>query len=429
MKKTNTMYATLIIFFSLFYLPQALGYESRPFQLGATAVQMIPLSEESFRNGTNEFPINCLSSEVDVITIWPEYLGIPYEEFANGPTVSESHPWTIKMRELIAAAQVGNRPIMLELGFVRTGMVGNAWNNNGKLSVNEGWAPICYDFSQPEAVAVGDAYVNYTKWMAAQFQPAYLVNFIEANLYYADCGGQTPSWAALVAIQQRAYFAAKLEVPNVPVFPSFHLETLYGNEVNGWNENQYQAIAQMERDRFGVSIYPFGLRRKDGHFVTPYDLPPDYIVRPKLLHPFEQMVITETGWNNVPIAIGDEQSCITNFPYSQEQFAADYLGFVFASAHYGNFDIVNWWSFRDEIPANVLSTCYVRNSIPFEQCQGEPWCMVINYMKDVTYQQNSELFSELVLKAFDAMGLKQNDGTPRPLLMNKWLEQLSLPIQ
>lgn len=403
----------MMILISIIYLPLASGNSSRPFQMVSTAVQMIPLSAEPFRNGTTDFPISSQAPEVDVVTICPEYLGIPYDVFANSPYISENHPWTIKMRQLITAANADWRPLMLELGLVRTGMFPRALDNNSQLSIDDSWAPVCYDFSQAEAVAVGDAFVNYAQWMAANFKPTYLVNFIEANLYYAHCGGDTPAWKALVSIQQRAYYAIKQVMPDIQVFPSFHLETLYNYQPDGWDENQYQAIAQMDRNRFGFSAYPFGIKQSDGHLITPYDLPADYLVRPLLRHPPEQLAISETGWNTVSIAIGDTSNCINDFPYSEERFAADYLSFVLDGAPYGKFDVVNWWSFRDEIPAQVLSTCYVRTNLLFAACNDEPWCMVINYMKDVTYQQSSELFSELVFKAFGAMGLK-DDTTGQP---------------
>lgn len=430
-KNKNALFFTIpIIITSILYSSASSANQSRPFKLSATAVQLLPLEEESFRNGTNDFPISTLAPHVDVVTIWPEYLGIPYDEFAVGPNISPSHPWVAKMNALISAANASGRPIMLELGLVRTGMVGKAWNNNGKHAVDDSWAPVCYDFSKPDAVAVGNAYVNYAQWMATHFQPAYLVNFIEANLYYANCGGAGAAWDALVNIQQRAHDAVKQILPNTPVFPSIHVETLYNYSVSGWDDAQYQALAIMYRDLFGLSIYPFGLTIGGGQFVTPYHLPADYIVRTKLLYPHEKLAITETGWNNTSINIGDQETCINNFPYSQEQFVADYLSFVLASAHYGKLEIVNWWSFRDEMPASVLGTCYPRTTIPhFELCSADPWCMTINFMKDVTYQQTSELFSELVLKAFGAMGLQSNDGTSRPLLMDRWHNELALPIR
>ncbi len=425
----NSCIRSLVLLLMVCDLTFASEYTSRSFQLAATTVQLVPLSEEAYRNGTSEFPVHSIAPKVDLITIWPEYLGIPYDIFATGPTISELHPWAVKMQDLAEEAKLSGRPILLELAFVRTGMVGRAWDNNGTLSVENSWAPVCYDFSQPEAVAIGDAYVNYVQWMVSCFQPAYLVNFIEANLYYMDCGGGGSSWEALVEIQQRAYDTVKETYPNLPVLPSFHLETLYNYQLDGWDENQYQAIQKMHHDLFGLSSYPFGMRHENGHFVTPYDLPSDYIVRVQIQHPSEQLAITETGWNSVSIFIGDESLCYQGFPYSEERFAADYLDFVFASAHYGSFNFVNWWSFRDEMPESVLGTCYIRDNSPFEFCNGDPWCMVINYMKDVTYQQNSELFSELVLKAFGAMGLESNDGEPKPLLMNRWLDEFALPLE
>ena len=52
----------------------------------------------------------------------------------------------------------------------------------------------------------------------------------------------------------------------------------------------------------------------------------------------------------------------------------------------------------------------------------------MNFVKDVTFEGNSPLFSELVQKAFGAMGLKTYDGDDRPLVMQRWRQERDLPI-
>lgn len=397
--------------------------------MATTAVQLIPLSAEPYRNGSASFPLSEVAADVDVITLWPEYFGIPFPEFSAGSNIDPAHPWTVRMNQLVAEVAATGKPVMLELGFVRTGMVALAQDNNGSLQLIEGWGGVCYDFTSAAAEAIGDGFVNYATWMAQTFQPEYMVNFIEANLYYHDCGGDTASWQALVDIQQRAYTAIKAVNSSIIVFPSIKLESLYGQQMDGWNETEYQAITALSRDRFGMSSYPFGVMLPEGRLATPYDLPMDYLVRTKLRHPEEELAIAETGWNNVSINIGTDQQCIQGLPYSEENFVVDYLGFVLASAHYFNFEIVNWWSMRDSIQHNVLSTCYVRDSAPYAACADDAWCMVINYVKDVTFEGHSELFSELVQKAFGSMGLKTYGGTERGPLMQRWRQELAQPLQ
>lgn len=402
---------------------------SRPFLMATTAVQMVPLSPVPYKNSHAGFSFAEVAADVDMITLWPEYLGIPYDLFAQGPSIDPSHPWAVKMLQMAADAAATNKPILLELGFVRTGMVAWAYDVDGELAVVDSWAPVCFDFTTPEAAVVADGFVNYAVWMAQTFQPAYLVNFIEANLYYHDCGGQSASWDALVEIQKRAYDAVKLVDSDLPVFPSIKLESLYGHQLNGWREHEYQAVAAMSRDLFGVSVYPFGVFVPEaGRLANPYDLPMDYLVRVMLRHPEEKLAIAETGWNNASISIGDTDQCIQNFPYSEESWVRDYLSFVLGSAHYGQFEFVNWWSMRDSMSHVSQGTCYVRDAIPYPACGSDPWCIVMNYVKDYTFEGSSPLFSELVQKAFGSFGLKTYDGVERTEIISHWRAQRALPI-
>lgn len=418
------MAAKLLLLFFI-TIPATSGMAARPFDMAATAVQLVPLSEEPYRNGTPSNPLSSLTPDVDVITLYPEHLGIPFDEFSQGPNISSSHPWTVRMTQLAADALATGKPLMIELGFIRTGLVDRAVDDGGELRIETNWAPVCYDFTQPGAAALGQAYTNYAVWMANTFTPKYLVNFIEVNLYHADCGGSTASWNALVDIQKSAYDAIKAIHPQMRVFPSIYLEALYDRELHGWNSEHYSAITELNRDLIGISSYSYGLTREDGQFVNPYDLPADYLVRIKLRHPEESLAIAETGWNSSSISIGDPDFCIQNFPYSQESFLRDYLQFVFASAHYGEFEIVNWFSMPDPSARNVLDTCYVRATPPYAECTGDPWCMVINYMKDNTWQGSSELFSELVQKAFGSIGLKYYDGVEKQEVMQVWRNELA----
>ncbi|MEZ5567184.1 MAG: hypothetical protein R3E54_02320 [Halioglobus sp.] len=411
------------------------GDDFRVFRLGASAVQMLPLANRPLRNGHAGFPIASLRNDLDVFKLVADYIGIPYDLFAENSEPPEDHPWTIAARQLIADALEIELPLILQLGLARRSMVGSAiLDEDGELVVDLTWAPPCFDFSAAEAAPVGDAYVNYAAWLARELQPAYVVSFSEANLYYRECGGATAAWDELVEIQRRAYEAIKRAVPGASVFASFNLEALYGDTLDGWDEDQYQALSKMSYDTFSMASYPFGITREGGVFVTPYDLPPDYLSRVLTHHPEEKRLsIAETGWNNVSIAVGDTDSCFENFPYSEPRFAADYFEFVVNTAHRQEFDFLSWFSFRDALPANVLGTCYVRTDSTDpdnDACLQEFWCQAINQAKNtVLIPGATALFSEVVQKAFGAMGLQEYDGTSRGLLLDRWREVLALPLQ
>ncbi len=408
--------------------------ETRPFRLSATAVQMRPLEERPFRNTHAEFSPNSVAEAVDVLTVVMDYLGVPFQEFAESSELPDTHPWVLEMMDLKETLQSTGRPLNLQLGLARRSAVGRATIEDGKLKVDLTWSPPCFDFTSPEAAAVGDAYVNYARWLARVFQPAYIVNFSEANIYFAECGGAGPSWNRLAAIQRRAHNAIKEESPDTVAFASFHLETLYNDRLNGWNEEQYQAMRKMSYDTFAVAAYPFGLRKEDGSFVTPYDLPEDYFTRVRKRHPDEKRLsIAETGWNSVSIAVGDQNDCLENFPYSELSFPLAYLEFILKNAYFEEFDLVTWFSFRDAIPSHVLGTCYVSNEggdPENDACQEDFWCKAINAAKENAIVSDVPgLFSEVVQKAFGAMGLVGWDGEEKSVLLERWREEIAKPIE
>ncbi|MCB1704815.1 MAG: hypothetical protein KDI17_08125 [Halioglobus sp.] len=410
------------------------GVDFREFRMGAGVVQMQPVEDRPLRNGNAQFPIASIAEDVDFVKIVADYIGIPYDIFADDTGVPEQHPWTKVARKLASDAQASERPLLLQLGFSRDSMVGQALDVDGKLQVDLTWAPSCYDLSAPDAARIGDAYVNYALWMVEVFQPTYVVNFAEANIFYANCGGEGDAWDALVDIQRRAYDAIKAYDPTIIVFASFNLEALYEDTLDGWSEEQYQAVARMQYDTFAMASYPFGIRDDEGVFATPYDLPADYFSRVLNLHPDEKRLsIVETGWNNVSISAGDENTCFNNFPYSDETFSADYFEYLVNSAVTNQFLLLAWFSSVDVLPKNVVDTCYVRTDSTDPEndaCQQDFWCQAVNQAKNtVSIPGELELFSEIVLKAFGTMGLKEYDGTSRELLLDRWREVLALPLQ
>lgn len=414
--------------------PRNPGEDFRVFRMGAGTVQFLPIENRPLRNGNEEFTIESVQGDLDVITIVADYIGVPFDLFADGLDIPEDHPWTIEARKLIDRALEADTPLLLQLGLVRRAMVGLAVDVDGELEVDLTWAPSCFDFAEPEAQQAGEAYIHYATWLSRELQPLYVVNFSEANLYYTNCGGPGPAWDNLVDIQRRAYDSIKEVAPDSIVFSSVALEALYGDELDGWDEEQYQDITRMAYDTFAMAAYPFGIRKEGGEFVTPYDLPTDYFSRVRDRHPEEKRLsISETGWNNVSLAVGDENVCLDGFPYSESMFVVDYLDFVINSAHEQEFDILNWFSFRDSLPAEVVSKCYPRtdgSDIENDACMGDFFCQAVNQAKNVvSIPGQADVFSEVVLKAFGAMGLKEYTGDSRDLLFELWRNNFVLPLE
>ena len=214
--------------------------------MSSTAIQAYPNSGVLYQNTSPAFPYNTLASDVDAIAIFPEYLGIPLDSFAQSTNPSPTDPWTVQMTALANAAISTGKPLLLEIVVTRDIPVGKAINNNGVLQLQTNWAPVCMDFTSSQFSSVGTAYVNYAAWMAKTFSPRYLVIMIENNLYYVHCGGDTPSWQALVSVEQNAYNAVKKQFPSMIVFPSFKLEDLYDQTLTGFDSAEYAAMGNLK---------------------------------------------------------------------------------------------------------------------------------------------------------------------------------------
>jgi hypothetical protein len=67
---------------------------NRPFAMSSSALQTIPGQASQYQNGSSSFSLNTLASDVDLISVFPEYMGIPFPEFENSPTPDPNDPWT-----------------------------------------------------------------------------------------------------------------------------------------------------------------------------------------------------------------------------------------------------------------------------------------------------------------------------------------------
>jgi hypothetical protein len=65
-----------------------------------------------------------------------------------------------------------------------------------------------------------------------------------------------------------------------------------------------------------------------------------------------------------------------------------------------------------------------------DACLGDFFCQAVNQAKNnVRIPGQSDVFSEVVLKAFGAMGLKEYTGDSRDLLFGLWRDNFELPLE
>jgi hypothetical protein len=393
--------------------------------MAASAIQGYPQGQGVlFENSWSGFTFSQLAPDVDIISIQPEYLGIPFAQFAQGPTLAPGDPWAAEMTSLASAAQQTGQPLMVQIVLTRAQLVGNAVYPDGQVEVQTYWAPACADLTTAPYATLEQSYINYALWVAQTFSPQYFVIMVEPNLYYANCGGDTPSWDLIVKIEQDVYNAVRAANPSMILFPTFNLETIYDQKADGFDQAQYDAVQGMKRDRLGLTSFP--------QFAgNPYNLPVDYYTRIPTINPNERpIVITETGWNSSSIDVSVPVFNLCASIYSDPSFESAFLSFLIYSAYQANFDVVTWWSDRDEMPSNVVSSCYQAATPPtFPECNNDVWCAAVNSARDFPPPGTPGDLGELAFKAFGTMGLRAYDGTPKDGLLSLWQQFQQLPIQ
>jgi len=414
----------VLLYILIFAIP-SFSQTSRPFLMGSTAIQGYQQGQGVvFQNSWSGFTFPQLAPDVDVISVQPEYLGIPFAKFAQGPDLPNSDPWVQEMLNLSYAARQTGKILMVQIALIRITLVGDAVYPDGLVEVNPYWAPSCPDLTSSQFSTLQRAYVNYALWVARNFSPTYFAIMAEPNLYYTNCGGNTPSWQIILKIEQAAYAAVKAAYPGTVVFPSFNLEALYDLKATGFDQTQYDSLKNMPRDRLGLVSFP-------EIYGNPYTLPSDYYTRIQDQNPIEpRAVITETGWSSSSIDYYNAAAGNCSSSYSELSFASAFLNFVIDSGYKGNFDLITWWSDRDEMPANVVSTCYPIASPPnYSACNGDVWCAAVNYARNNYPPGTTPAYGELVFKAFGSLGLRDYDGTAKEGLLSFWQQFLELPLE
>ena len=215
---------------------------------------------------------------------------------------------------------------------------------------------------------------------------------------------------------------AKLAKPDVIAFPSIQLVYLHGylpeacpgGDRQQCFEDNYAALANLERDRFAVSSYPylFGID-------APADLPADWFTRAGD-RGSEPMVIAETGWIATDAVALHPNGCVTALASSPQEQAA-YFERVVAAAESRRMDLLTWFSDEDVLPVELMTDC---------PCTFDAsWCAVVDaFRASAGSDPVDQFFAELMLKGFGTMGLRERDGTPRSPIFDRWAEILALPV-
>jgi hypothetical protein len=399
---------------------------TRSFALSATAVQAVSGASQFYQLTPGAFSFASLADDVDVLTVFIEHYGIPWDEFAVADAPPESHPWTVTMRAFAAAARATGKPLLLQSVLARDRLAGRARSVGGVLSVDDQWQAPCFDFgTSPDGPRYRAAYRRYAVWIAALFEPRALVSGVEISVYRKACASDS-AWASLVATANETYDAVKALRPALQVFPSFVLADVYAGSATGYDSAFFGQFDVLKRDRLGLSIYPQGMLGAGGQ---PRALPADFFRRVRDRRPTEPPIqITETGWNSDTLALGSTTANCTAALPSSETMARDYLDVLLNRAAADGIELVTWWSDRDLLPAEQMAACHPTAAPPsYAACNGQAWCITVNAFRAAW--PGGAVQGELLFKVFGTMGLRRYDGTPKPLLMQRWRETLAQPYR
>lgn len=364
-----------------------------------------------------------VGDDADVIAVHQEFYGIPWAAFEQDRAPPAE--WVALMDDLASFARGQQKAVFLSVNMLngtRERLAATTRIEDGRVGTDDTTSARCYDFrTAADAAAKRQAYLRYVDFMVEKFDPAYVNVAIEVNLFFEKCASAAPG---LIEVANAAYDAIKAKSAARVVFPSFQIDHLYGYSEDSCPDQSnraacfdahYAVIQGMKRDRFAISSYPF----LNG-VSSPSDLPADWFVR-AARRADERVLIAETGWLSTPvIAKTSTGTCAQVFDYGAAHSAA-YLRRVLSDASTAGMDLVTWWSDRDLLVSEAMTSC------PCTFDAG--WCGVIDVFRGPppTGQVDTQLFGEILLKAFGTMGLRHYDGAPKPELMTLWTELRSRP--
>jgi hypothetical protein len=181
-----------------------------------------------------------------------------------------------------------------------------------------------------------DALVNYTAYVANNYEPDYLAIGVEVNMLYERSPAQ---FEAFVRAYEAAYDVAKAARPGMLVFPTFQLEDLLGR-LDQVHEPHWEVLDAFrgKMDALAVTTFPFV-----GNIRAARDIPPDYYAQ--LVRYFEgPVLIAQAGYPSAPV---EGEALI-----GTEQDQAEFLGRLQADAEANSFGLVSWVAPRDPAVAS-----------------------------------------------------------------------------
>jgi len=391
-----------------------------------------PVTTDTSSDSFFVFDPGNLAEDVDTISFHNDFIGVPWDEFADGDISGLPDPWVQAVDAWVDLAEETGKEVFLSLALVggsegRNTLASRATTSGGTLATEDGWAASCFNFhTDADGERWRQAYLAYVRYMVGRFQPVFLNHAIEVNLFSLGCDPVDPdAFDSIMEVADAAYDAAKELRPGIVAFPSFQIDTMRDNQGEGWcsagSEGACFAIAfervqAMKRDRFAVSTYPFISELVGGTFRETWF---EEIAQAT----GERLVVAETGFasDDLLLNTGSESvpACAV-YHEADEPAQEAYLTVLLTEAERLGMDLVTWWSGRDIFPSRFVTEC---------PCETETdYCAVLSYFRQVATPPTPEnqAMAELAFRVFESMGVRRWDGTPKAALTT-WRAWLARP--
>ena len=303
------------------------------------------------------FDFDGFAGKVDLISLHTDnFFGLPWDEFAGGALVQAWHTVMNQIKTEVEALNVGVYLSLTPLSSMRNGIAAKALDQGGNLLIDNQWCPDCYNFDT-DADNIRAAYLAYVRWMVDFFDPIFLTHGIEVDMYMDACPYE---YNSLINLLNEVYDQEKAINPDLPIFPSFTAGGLWDYGDSGQCEvgDTTCLVANLalqdsiKRDRFGVSAYPIFMQWEwEG-------IPQDYFSALSELSG-EMVVFCETGWGSYPVTVpwpGPDDECFQVLTSSDDD-QIEYMQFLFSQADELGSDLVVWWSLRDYLFEQFLTSC------------------------------------------------------------------------
>jgi len=380
---------------------------TRSFLMGTTPFFARPSTFPDWRFENPEDK-DLLSVHVD------DFWGVPWVEFRDG--TARPAAWESKWAALANNVRASGKILYLAVSPLG-GRKTLAPRVKADGSTEADWAPVdasgCYPFAtDPGADGFKTAYIQYLSYLISLVQPTYVSPAIEMNIQFSRCIAVDK--AAWIAWYADVHNALKAAFPALIIFPTFQMEHMYGIAdaqaacagglgVAACFDRRLNEALTIPGDRMAFSSYPVGWKFRSEYA---FSYPTDTYSRVKSATS-RNIWISETGWPAVKILVsyqhGSSGSCgpdLIPASLANETEMNNYLSWLLGEAQNQNFEAVIWWLNRDYLDGPTAATC---------PCSGiNDTCG----MTDLFYSISAE--TELSLRVFGNMALRNYDGSPRP---------------